>query len=58
MSDLKKHGPADIDEILKELGLFGIYQKKRWILFVITIWALAMVEFTYIFTTINPKYRY
>ncbi|XP_044738200.1 organic cation transporter protein-like isoform X2 [Chrysoperla carnea] len=55
MSDLKKHGAADIDEILKQLGLFGIYQKKRWILFVITIWALAMVEFTYIFTTTEYK---
>ncbi|XP_044739762.1 solute carrier family 22 member 1-like [Chrysoperla carnea] len=56
MSEFKQK-TTNIDEILKQLGWFGRYQQKRWILFIIIIWVLLLTEFSYVFSTINPKYR-
>lgn len=48
----------DLDSILVELGSFGPFQIKNYILLTIPMLASGIYTLSYVFTAANPQYRF
>jgi OCT family organic cation transporter-like MFS transporter 4/5 len=49
---------VDFDEILYEIGDFGIYQKIRYLLICLAAMLPAIVTYLHSFTAANPNHRF